>query len=236
MRIKILLTLFIALSLLFSCKNIKDTEKKKNDQIDYTNRLILDSLIATTDYSNDTIFLGFRIGMTKAEYQEHVQKIQQEGMVLTYLRSNIFSIADDKIDLGEGYTFKTKISMEYSGKVITGNGEYFLEPIFGKNDNLVQLNILPFENWSELLSIDYASWLKKQVKDNSNFLKDDNLKQSLLANKIIMNDNFIRKKGNIIIYENLIITYIDFKALLIMLKEKQIEMLSIKENNKKIKF
>ena len=73
--------------------------------------------------------------------------------------------------------------------------------------------------------------------ENSNELNNKNLHKALVDLKIIDNNSFIRRKGNIIIYEGAwTVSYVDLKTLLIemMIKIKEKEM-KLKEG-KDVKF
>lgn len=232
----LLFALIITIPIISSC-NSSNKESLKQVSIDYTNKAGLDSLIKATPHSNDTIFLGFTIGMTKSDYKNHIQKLKNEGKTVSFSDSNKFSTIAGAIELGVGYTFETSISVEKSGKTTIGHGKYFLEPVYNKNGNLMQLNILPVEKWDGVYGLDKPDWLETKVKKNSSELSDENLKRALMANNIIEDYNFIRQKGNLIIYRtSLTLNYIDLKTLLIKLSNKEGEKRIIKEENKKIKF
>lgn len=239
MKSILLSSTIIILTFLNSCDNISSTNNDKTttrkDTINYTNERSLVKLIDSTKPANDTIFLGFRIGMTKSQFKNHIKKLRNEGKSITYSSSNVFSNPFGSFDLGPGYTFKTSISINASGKTITGTGNYFLETGFNKLGKLTQLNILAIEDWDS--GINNPQWLESKVIENSDKLNDDKLRQALIDNDILDEYDFIRRKGNVVIYENsLTINYIDYRSLLlellIKLKEKEI----IREKNKDIKF
>lgn len=234
MKINIVTILSFALFLL-SCENSQKSKSNQTQKIDYSNKTVLDSLIKTTAQSNDTIFLGFKIGMTKSEYKNQIEKLKKEDKTITFSKSNRISTIAGTFDLGEGYTFKTSISSEKNGKTLTGNGQYFLEPVYNQNGNLMQLNIVPIEKWDN--EYDSPKWLENRVKQNSDDFTDNDLKQALIDNKFISNYDFIRKKGNVVIYDGtLTITYIDLKTLLLELLIKETEKDIIKEKNSEIEF
>jgi len=63
------------------------------------------------------------------------------------------------------------------------------------------------------------------------------LKQALIDNEFIDKYDFIRQKGNLVIYETtLTVNYIDLKTLLIELLIKETEKEIIKGENEDIKF
>jgi len=242
MKIKFLF-LPIFIFVLLSCENnqksaLKQTQSTEEIQeIDYSNKTVLDSLIQFTSQSNDTIFLGFRIGMTKSDYKNHIEQLRKEDKTITFSESNRISTIAGTLDLGEGYTFETSITSENSGKTLTGNGQYFLEPVYNNSGFLMQLNIVPIENWDSESSLNKPKWLETRIKENSEGFTDENLRKALIDNNFIRGYNFLRKKGNIIIYDGtLTISYIDLKTLLIELLIKEKEKEIIKEKNSKIEF
>jgi hypothetical protein len=221
----------------FSCDDSKNDKNIKGKSIDYSNKTVLDSLIKATPYSNDTLFLGFVIGMTKVEYKNHIQKLSQEGKSVSYSKSNRFSSMAGIFELGEGYTFETSISAEVSGKALVGEGKYFLEPVYNQSGNLMQLNILSIEKWNLGNGFDKPNWLHAKVIENSERFEDEGLKAALINNDIIREIDFIRRKGNLIIYETILgVSYVDLKTLLAQLLIKETKKEIINENNKDIKF
>lgn len=237
MNFKTSITLFAVIALFTGCENSGSRKTKKVQTLNYADKSVVDSLIKATPHSTDTIFLGFRAGMTKSDYQNHIQNLRDEGRTITHSTSNVISTIAGRFDLGSGYTFKTNISTEKAGKTITGKADYFLEPHFNDKGNLVQLNILPIEKWDNDNGLDSHHWLEKNIKENSTPLADINLKQALIDNKIVSEYDFVRQKGNLIIYEtNLTVNYIDLKTLFIQLFIKEAEKEIIKKQTKDIKF
>jgi hypothetical protein len=237
MKIKILFTLIATIVIFASCGNSMNKKVLKKQSIDYSDKTILDSLIKTTPHSQDTMFLGFTIGLTKTDFKNQIEKLRNEGKTVTYSKSNSISTETGLFDLGSGYTFKTSISTEKSGKTFTGEGTYFLEPVYNKNGRLMKLNIVPIEKWYEDYSFEKPNWLETKVKENSEKIKNENLKQALIDNKFIGKYGFVRQKGNLVIYKTtLTINYIDLKTLLLELLIKETEKEIIKEETENIKF
>jgi len=224
---------FLTLCFLVSCENRNNsshTEKKNAEFVDYKNLQILDSLVKTTSQSTDSLFLGFKMGMTKPDYKDHIKYLKKSGKNITYSTSQILSTFVGNIQLGEGYTFSTGISSGNIGQIKTGEGKYFLEPVYNNAGKLMKLNIVPIEKWETDYGSDSPNWLKTNIFQNSNELNNENLHKALIDLKIIDDNHFVRRKGNIIIYEgNLTVSYIDFKTLLIEM------MIKIKENEIKLK-
>ena len=237
MKIKILFALIITIGIFNSCENSRNKKTSTTQKIDYSNKTVLDSLIKATPHSIDTLFLGFTIGMTKSDYKNHIKKLRDEGRTISYSKSNRISNMAGTFELGAGYTFKTSISAENSDKTLTGTGDYFLEPVYNKNGNLMQLSILPIEKWNGDYVFDKPNWLETRVKENSERFNNENLKQALIDNEFIDKYDFIRQKRNLVIYETtLTINYIDLKTLLLELLIKETEKEIIKEDNEDIKF
>jgi len=148
MKRNLFFLLLFSVILFESCENSRNKNPVKVQSIDYSKKTVLDSLIKATPHSNDTLFLGFTIGMTKSEYENHIQKLRNQGKTVSYSTSNRISNMAGTFELGAGYTFKTSISTENSGKTLTGEGQYILEPVYNQIGNLMQLNILPIEKWN----------------------------------------------------------------------------------------
>lgn len=220
------------LVIFLSCENSKKPSEQKKEEVilDYTNLTVLDSLVKTTKQANESLFLDFKIGMSKSEFKKQITELKKSGKKITYSASNTFTSFVGDIKLGEGYTFTTNIASGDYGKAITGVGKYFLETIYNSNQKLMQLNILPIEKWDSELGVVKPNWLKENIIKSSSELNDDNLHKALIDLKFLENSHFIRRKGQTIIYEgNFTITYIDFRTLLVEM------MIKIKENELKRK-
>ncbi|TRO66772.1 hypothetical protein [Christiangramia sabulilitoris] len=233
---RILPILFALSALSYSCQ--ENRKKQKAEKIDFSKQEVLDSLIQTTSQSNDTLFLGFKIGMTKEDYKKHIKFLRESGKEITYSNSNKISSLAGTFDLGKGYTFKTNITDEIDGKKYTGKGSYFLEPGYSKNGELLQLTIFPIEKFTGDYSIsNKPKWLEKRIKENSEKFSNVELKQALIDNNILKSYDFIRKKENLVIYENtLTINYIDLKALYAEILIKNTENKIIEEENEDVQF
>jgi hypothetical protein len=157
---------------------------------------------------------------------------------LTYSESNEFTNFAGSFDLGGGWTFKSNIFSENAtGDTLVGKGEYFLEPMFNKEGYLTQLNILPIEKWDNGISMNNPNWLKLKIKENSSDVLESNFLQALRENQIIDKNDFVRKKGRLIIYETLLtVNFVDKKLLLEKLFFKIKERKSIIEGNEKVQF
>mgnify|MGYP007000115439 CR=1 len=54
--------------------------------------------------AKDTIFLGFRLGMTKNEYKNHIKKLQSEGKKIKYKKDITISSALKKFRIDGEYS------------------------------------------------------------------------------------------------------------------------------------
>ncbi len=228
--------LFLAsLLLIVSCESSYNQRQVKI--IDYSNQNVLDSLIKATPNSNDTLFLGFVFGMSKTDYRNHIQKLRDDGLSLTFSQSNRFSNMAGTFELGSGYTFNTPISANVSDKTITGQGQYFLEPIYNNEDKLIRLNVVSVENWSGGYLSNKPNWFQSRIEENSSPFRDANLKKAFVDNEFINNSSFIRQKGNFVIYAKYgVYSYVPIKSLLTEMLLKALEKQIIEEENQKITF
>lgn len=236
MKGPLLLIVAMLLTVFVSCDNM-NKKRTTVKRIDYSEKDILDSLITSTPHSTDTLFLGFAIGMTKSDYKNHIKKLRKEDKDITYSKSNNFSSMSGNFNLGEGYTFNTRINIDESGKMLTGNGNYFLEPTYNANGHLMQLSILGIEKWNGDYGFEKPNWLESNVKENYQPMENGALKQALINNNFIEKYNFVLQKGNLIIYETILaVKYVDLKTLLFELLIKETEKEIIEEKNENIKF
>jgi hypothetical protein len=234
MKKLIIIVSLISIGIISSC----DNPKKKLIKLDYSNSKVIDSLIKNIPQSVDTLFLGFTTDMNKSEYKKHIYKLRNEGKTIKYSSSFIWESLLGKTNLGAGYLFETTISIERTPtKIITGYGKYFLEPTYTKkNKNLAKLSILRSEIWDNEAK---GNWIEHNIYKNSKRFSDSDLKKALKKYEIISDGDFIRQKGNLIIYgDNLHVTYINKRTLLynLLIKVRVKEMIIEKEKNKDIKF
>ncbi|MDO5858947.1 hypothetical protein Q2490_16850 [Myroides odoratimimus] len=226
------ITLLLSAILLFSCQEKKEDIKPI---IDYSNSTVVDSIMKGTPYSTDTIFLGLRLGMTKAEYKNHLESLKKEDNKLTFSSSNKISTMAGTFDLGAGYVYTTSISNEKDGKKLIGTGKYILEPIYGNENTLVQLNIVPRERWDNDSSSPH--WLLDRIKKEYSTSLDPLLMEQLNNYEILNSYRFSGKKNNTIVYENLLtISYASEKILLDTLLLNQIKQQVVEESKEDIKI
>jgi len=227
----VLLALIIA-----SCENFNN--QKQVESINYSDQNVLDSLIKVIPDSNDTIFLGFLLGMSKTEYRNHIHKLRNDGLSITFSQTNRFSNIAGTFELGSGYTFNTAISANIpGGKTITGQGRYFLEPLYNNDDKLLRLNILSVEKWTGDYGYRKPNWFQNRIAESTTTFNNDKLKQAMIDNQIISSYNFIQQKGNLVIFERSgVFSYVHLKTLLSELLVKAIEKELIEEKNQNITF
>jgi hypothetical protein len=234
------IVLLLTISIFFSCGNNNtntNIEKKTEESLDYTKIQVLDSLIKHIPSSNDSIFLGFVMGMTKSKYKEHINNQKKAGKKITYSSSHTLTTTVGEIQLGEGYTFETGISTKINGQLKTGEGKYLLEPHYNAKGELNQLSILPSEEWDNDLGSNNLNWLNTNIQENSSPLNDESLEKALSDLKVIKGRDLIRRKGNVIIYEGRwSVTYIDFKTLLNKMVVLVLEREAKQKESKDVKF
>jgi len=237
MKIFLLITTLAIFAILLSCENNKRNKTEFRKSLDYSNQTVLDSLMKATKHSNEKMFLGFTIGMTKDDYKNHIADLKKDSKTLSYSNSYRISTLAGTFDLGSGYTFKTNITSDVGEKKITGDGQYFLEPVYNQEGKLMKLNIVPIEKWNGDYGYDKPKWLEKNVIDNSKPFDNDDLKKALIDNEFISSYNFIRQKNNLIIYKtSLTIVYTDLKTILNELLIKEMIKEVIEEENNDIQF
>ncbi|MFT6203769.1 MAG: hypothetical protein ACI9V1_000858 [Spirosomataceae bacterium] len=233
------LILFLLFATLFSsCKYTRDNWYEESQRtLDYENKAVLDSLIKATPISKDTLFLGFTIGMSESDYENHIQKIRNEGKLISFADSNSFTTTYGRTDFGSGYTFTTNISTEVLDKTVTGEGQYFLKPVYNQNGELMKLTIFPVEKWNKKYAYETPNWLETNVEDNSVDFGNEALEKALIDNKFLGKFDYIRKKGNLIIYRDTsTVNYMELKTVLIDLVDKKAERDRIRKQNKDIEF
>ena len=176
------------------CVSCNNPQNKKLERIYYQkNYNSIDSLMSVMNkipLAKDTIFLGFRLGMTKNEYRNHIKKLQSEGKKIKYKKNLIVSSALKKfridgeysdhlsytdINLGDRYVYYTPIAMEYLDEEITGNAKCVLIPSYNEEDEMLALNILSTESWDKTFLSNHK-WLKGNIAKkypNSIFKRND---------------------------------------------------------------
>lgn len=233
---KTIFLVLVSISLLMNVSCETSNNQSKVESIDFSDKNVLDSLIKTTPSSNDTIFLGFIMGMSKTDYRNHIYKLRNEGLSLTYSQSNMIKTFVGTFELGSGYTFSTPISANVSDKTVNGQGQYFLEPQYNNQDKLVRLNVISVEKWSSYMSKE-PNWFESRIEENSIPFKNESFKKALVDNDIISKHSFIRQKGNVLIFKNSnTYSYVPINSILTELLLNAIEKELIEEKNQTITF
>ena len=193
--------------IVFNCETRKE---KVNEYQFLDNKDSLAVYVRNIPFSKDTIFLGFRMGMTEEEYKGHIDKLRKEGKTIKYDK-NLKKDALKKL-FGKGYKlnglyrYGTVISKEESSKTITGTGEFVFIPLFNKKEGLVTLNVITKYDWDEtvLFSMDtsedwlYENSLNSYVEVTSwgdernlyDYLYSQGLKH-ISVNKMLLKNNVI---------------------------------------------
>lgn len=238
MQRKFLILFLLFVTLFTSCKYTRDNWYEEQQRtLDYENKAVLDSLIKATPISKDTLFLGFTIGMSEVEFENYVQKLRAEGKNLTYADSNSFTNTFGTFEFGGGYTFTTDIATEILDKTLTGTGRYFLKPAYNQIGELMKLTIFPVEKWDQDYGYEKQNWLKANVKENSIEFGNEALEKALIDNKFLGKFDYIRKRGNLIIYQDTsTVNYTELKSVLKDLLLKKAERDQIKKGNRDITF
>lgn len=226
---KDIFTLLICFTVLTACQ---ETPKKRIKIVDYNSNKALDSIINNTPQSKDTVFLGFRMGMSQKEYKKHIEALKKEGKTITFSDSNRFSTASGNIfNIGPGYTFQTAIAIDKN----KGFGKYVLQPVY-ENGRMIKINIFPFEEWENYGS-GKPNWLKTNITKSLGKTINSDIKKLMAESGEIDVDTEAWIKKDVIVYKTIwAYTYIETKAIFEKVKAKRVELQKTKESNKKIKF
>lgn len=219
-------------------KGSKNVEPLKRDN-KYSDLNYLNNIISQTKHSTDTIFLGFRMGMTKTEFINHIKKLINKGKYINYLTTKVFTIHNKTNPNCSDNTFYSIESDFYMYERIPSllgdssqcqeyreEGIFYFKPVFNKESFLVGFKI-NYNNDYDVTHISKSyNWLLCEISQNSSLSNDHALfKQAELYSIISMNsDSFMRENNNVLVYENSIfIEYIDKKTLLNEIRKKLIE-------------
>jgi hypothetical protein len=152
--IKVINTIVFSISLIcfFSCDKPKKRPINNPEELKTVDTL--GYYLKNTEAAKDTIFLGFRLGMSKKEYRNHIKYLRNNGKKITYEKGLgvKYAMLNTTVDLGNRYVYYTPISMkEYSSDTeeITGNARCILIPSYSKQSKLISLKIVSFEDWDD---------------------------------------------------------------------------------------
>lgn len=210
-------------------KGSKNVEPLKRDN-KYSDLNYLNKIISQTKYSTDTIFLGFRMGMTKKEFIEHGSKLKEEGLDINFIKRKVFKEASKgTISITsvyeDVYIYKKSIEQNFKDDIYFGKGVYYIIPIFYNNSKIVEYNINYLENYDSS-HIKGLNWIENEITKKSNKNNDLALWEQInVSNLTALNSfEYFRKRNNMIIniYPDVIFFY-DKKSLLIKIRDKLIE-------------
>jgi hypothetical protein len=153
----------LALTLLLniSCDTKPRTRIENYYQKDYKNIDSLMSFYKKIPEAKDTVFLGFRLGMTKKEYRNHIKSLRSDGKTIKYERDlGVTSVLVKlRIELGDRYVYYSPITMDD----MTGAARCILMPGYGQNGKMLSLKIISFEDWDKSY-FGLKKWLDYNVR------------------------------------------------------------------------
>lgn len=162
------LIILILLPVLISCDGSQ--RNSSNSKFNPENLKNIDSLgfyLNKTPKARDTIFLGFRLGMSKKQYKRHISDLRNEGKKIMYEKGLgvKYGSLNVRVDLGDRYVYYTPISMKkYNDEVMTGNARCILIPAYNNKNQLVSLKIVSWEDWDDSY-YEYDKWIEKSVRN-----------------------------------------------------------------------
>lgn len=155
-------------------KNVFEVHKNVDSLISYMNRI---------PESKDTVFAGFRLGMTKKEFRDHVKKLRSEGKKVTYekdLRARNI-VLNATIEIGDRYVYHTPIFLDDSGTKYTGNARCVLLPNYNNKGEMASLKIVSFEKWDGRSPI-FKKWITTKVEEKYESYINPSTKHSIITN------------------------------------------------------
>jgi hypothetical protein len=196
----------------------------------YSDLNYLNKIISQTKYSTDTIFLGFRMGMTKKEFIEHGLKLKEEGIDINFLKRKVFKESSKgTISITSIYEnvfiYKKSIEQNVKENKYFGKGVYYIIPTFSNNSKIVEYNINYLENYDSS-HIKGLNWIENEITKKTNKNNDLALWEQINVLKITYLNTFeyFRKRNNILIDVNSkFISFYDKKTLLNEIRDKLIE-------------
>ena len=176
----------LALFILFnvSCDN-KPRQKRQDIFKAHKNIDSLMSYVNKLPKSKDTVFAGFRIGMTKKEFRDHVKKLRSEGKKVTYEKdlSARSIVLNANIEIGDRYVYYTPIFLDDYGTEYTGNAKCVLIPRYNNGGEMASLKIISFEDWDGR-GPTFVKWIQRKVEEKYKYKSYDNTarKHSIITN------------------------------------------------------
>ena len=168
---KIFVLIFLASLVIVSCQN-KTNKKTISPYLNLTNIDSLASFTSKLPISNDTIFMGFRMGMNKLNFKNHIKKLRKDGIKISYKkginRESLKSIGGllSRYNGNGAYCIKTGVTRENSRdtEIISGFAEFCLFPIYNEVEGLVALVVMDDYNWNTVDLFYSKNWLFEQTK------------------------------------------------------------------------
>ncbi|MDG1342328.1 MAG: hypothetical protein P8P72_04825 [Flavobacteriaceae bacterium] len=175
------ITLVLGILLSISCesnprpkrKNVYQSHKNIDSLVSYMNRI---------PESKDTVFAGFRLGMTKKEFRDHIKKLRSQGKKVTYEKDlgARSIILNTRIDLGDRYVYYTPIFLENYGDEYTGNAKCVLLPNYSKNGKMASLKIVSFEEWEGRSPLT-KKWMQSNLRAKYNANTNPSFKHRIIG-------------------------------------------------------
>lgn len=124
-------------------------EEKQTDEkafIDYSDNSTLKNLADSTKISNDTLFLGIRMGMTKSEYRSFIHKLRGKGYDLRWQKSYKIGNGLVAMEVTRGvYVYvPKKIRHTQDGVTKESNGMFILDPYYNDDGKLIKFVVLGY--------------------------------------------------------------------------------------------
>lgn len=171
------LIFLVIVALVFACQENKSIiNKTSSPYIELNNSDSLARFTSNIPVSNDTIFMGFTMGMTKKEYKSHIDKLRKDGIKITYkknLKRDVLNRIGGVLSRYKGngaYSFQNGIKREHSstGKTVSGFAEFYLFPIYNEIEGLVALIVMDKYNWNTKDIFYDKNWLYEQSRESYN--------------------------------------------------------------------
>lgn len=198
--------LFLTILVLHFLSCTGSSDKPEYANIDFYNKVAVDSLVKNTTQSNDTIFLGVVMGMTEKEYKNHMSELIEERIGLEYMKDKE-SPFGEMIHRDDTYLLRTDIFLEE--KQLKGRGVYLLYPDFNKEDRLRSLTVLSKEYYEDQQYHNNSAWLLENIKKKSKSFGEVGLQglEDYLVNETYWDwdDIQLRIKGNVVTHKRMTI-------------------------------
>ena len=139
------------------------TEKTIQPKFDPIVFQSIDSLAALYNRipeSNDTIFMGFRLGMNKSEFQRHLGKLMNDGHDIT------INLHPSRMTEGVNHILNTPAVFGDH----TGNSQVAIVPTYAKSGKMVRLSLYEYTDWNDKRTLlENRNWLNKELNRKYNY-------------------------------------------------------------------